>query len=633
MKTGLIHRAVSGLGLAAAALLFFASTAAAQTEVAINAIQGNGNLSALNGREVRTQGIVTAITRTGFFIQTPDDKVDSDTHTSEGIQVFTREAPPAAAVVGALVQVTGTVDEFRPRTETAALTVTQISVKDPGTGIRSISGGNALPKPVILSAADFESNKPDQLEKYEGMRVQVAAMSVVSPTGGRVDITRSSAESNGTFFGVLKGTARPFREPGLDILEYVMMDPKAQQQLRKDLPKLVLFDGNPERIRVESTAQIGAKPIDVASTQEIAGLAGVLHYSFRTYTILVDTDSKHKVTGRFAAAAIPILTPDQFSVAAMNIENFFDDEDDPSIKEDIVGKEAFELRLGKISAGIRADMLMPDVIGVAEAENLNVLKRLANRLNADAKASGKPDPKYDAFLIEGNDGRGIDNGFLVKTSRVKVIEVKQFGKADKYKHPVTGEEVFLNDRPPLLLSASIAGSKGAFEFTAIMNHMKSFSGYNDERQKSNVRMKKRLQAEYLAQLVQDRQKANPKERILVMGDLNMYQFNDGILDLVGTIIGKPAAKDAVFNSSPDLVDPDLIGLVDLIAARERYSYLFDGNAQVLDHIIVNQTFRPNVLGFGFVRINADQPEIMRNDGSRPERFSDHDPAIAYFSLN
>ena len=628
MKKGLILSAI------AAAIFGLNTVALSQTEYAISAVQGKGNQSPFAGRDVRVQGIVTAVTRTGFFVQTPDDKVDSDPMTSEGVYVFTREAPPEEASIGALVVVTGKVEEFRPRTEQNTLPLTEIVVGQGGGSVKAVSRDNPLPKPVAITAEDMRGNAIDQLEKFEGMRVSVAALTAVSGTGGRVNIKTSSAETNGTFFGVLKGTPRPFREPGLGIFDYVFLETKEQEQLKKTYPKIPIFDGNPERIRVESTAQMGTVAINVAALQEITELTGVLHYSYRTPTLFVDRDSKHKVGGGFAPAGIPNLSPDQFSVASMNIENFFDDVDDAGIDEDVVEKDAFAKRLQKISMAIRDRLLMPDVIGIAEAENLNALKKLAEKINADAKAAGKPDPQYDGFLIEGNDGRGIDNGFLVKTARVKVLEVKQFGKVDKYKHPTTGEQIFLNDRPPLMLRASVPNPRGGtLEFTVFANHLKSFNGYSDERQKDNVRLKKRLQSEFLAKLVQDRQKADAKERIIVMGDLNMYQFSDGITDLVGTIIGKPASSDAVMNSSPDVVDPDLINLVDLIAQKERYSYVFDGNAQVLDHIIINQAFRPNVVGFGYIRVNADLPEILRNDGNRPERSSDHDPAIAFFKLN
>ena len=70
-------------------------SAFAQSELPIATIQGKANLSEYASREVRATGVVTAITRTGFFIQTPDDKADNDPMTSEGVFVFTREEPRA----------------------------------------------------------------------------------------------------------------------------------------------------------------------------------------------------------------------------------------------------------------------------------------------------------------------------------------------------------------------------------------------------------------------------------------------------------------------------------------------------------------------------------------------------------
>jgi len=218
---------------------------------------------------------------------------------------------------------------------------------------------------------------------------------------------------------------------------------------------------------------------------------------------------------------------------------------------------------------------------------------------------------------------------------VKVIEVKQFGKEDKFKNPNKDEET-LNDRPPLLLRASIDDAKSGkpFEFTAIVNHLKSFLGVDDPKDGgARVRLKRKLQAEFLAKLVQERQTVNPKERIILLGDFNAYQFNDGIGDTIGTIKGTPASKEAVMNYSEDLVNPDMTNLVDLIRADQKYSYSFDGNAQVLDHIIVSDAMKKHIGGFGYARMNADFPEIYRNDDSRVERFSDHDAAIAYFTFD
>ncbi|MFL6466330.1 MAG: hypothetical protein ACJ72Z_00075, partial [Pyrinomonadaceae bacterium] len=175
-------------------LLLLTGCSDAQRDTAISEIQGNKNESALNGQTVRTTGVVTARYRTGFFIQTPDDKADADPNSSEGIFVFTgsRGEPPADAAVGTLVTVTGKVEEFRPRADANTLSVTEISM--PGAdGLRVISNGNALPKPYVLTPADFKPRLTDQLERLEGMRVAVPEMMVIGATGGRVDIKNASA--------------------------------------------------------------------------------------------------------------------------------------------------------------------------------------------------------------------------------------------------------------------------------------------------------------------------------------------------------------------------------------------------------------------------------------------------------
>ncbi len=623
-----------------AVLLFFASLVFAQKEISIAQVQGEGNASSSVDQSVRLTGVVTARTKTGFFIQTPDDKADANKNTSEGIFVFTRTEPTAEADIGNIVSVSGTVEEFRRESDTLALTITELSMRKDRDEIKVISKSNPLPRPIVLTTADFMSNSVESLEKYEGMRVQIDEMTASSPTGGRVDIKNFSSISDSTFFAVIKPVPRPFREPGRDVRE--LPNAADRDQFKKDFPKGVIFDSNPDVIRIDCDEQLTSpaqrpapKRCEAFAGADVKGVVGVLHYSYSKFTVLTDPDSQITISAAKKPIQLPVPTDRQFIVAGMNLENFFDDADDPEIKEDVATPEAFARRLNKISRAVREFMQSPDVIGVVEAESLAALKRLASKLNADTVAAGKPDPKYEAFLIDGNDGRGIDNGFLVKTSRVKVIEAKQFGKADKYKNPNTKEDNFVNDRPPLMLRASIDDTKAGqpFEFTVIVNHLKSFLGYNDPKQLDNVRMKKKLQAEFLARLIQSRQAAAPKERVIVLGDFNSFQFADGIMDQIGTITGKQAGKDEVLIATEDLVTPDMINLVGAIAAPQRYSYIFDGNAQVLDHILISETLRKHATGFGYARINADYPELLRNDGNRFERFSDHDPAVAMFTMD
>ena len=49
---------------------------------------------------------------------------------------------------------------------------------------------------------------------------------------------------------------------------------------------------------------------------------------------------------------------------------------------------------------------------------------------------------------------------------------------------------------------------------------------------------------------------------MLLGDFNAFQFNDGVMDIIGTIKGKPALKDEVLIASDDLLNPDMIDLVD-----------------------------------------------------------------------
>lgn len=604
----------------------------AQKERTIAEVQGEGHMSKFEGNAVRLKGIVTARTRLGFFLQTPDAEIDGNPNTSDAIMVYTRTEPTSEATIGNLVSVSGLVEEFRPKSAPKSLSITQLSMRKNEDSIKVLSSGNQLPKAVNLTDGDFALNDYGQLEKYEGMRVLVEALTVVAPTGGRYDLKNGISFSNGVFYAVLKGKPRPFREPGLAIQVFHSSDKDA---MRKSFPKLGIFDSNPEVLRIESSEQLGSRAIDVPNGSEIKNLSGVVHFAYDRYSILTDVDHKAAVSGFIKSDPLPALKDNQFSIAGMNLENFFDDEDDPAIKEDIVTRESFEGRMKKISLAVREYLRFPDVIGVTEAENLSGLKRLADKINTDAVAVNQPNPKYEAFLIDGNDGRGIDVGYLVKTARVTILKVEQLGKDEKFKNPVDKNEDILNDRPPLLIQVAIKmpDTDKAVEITLVNNHLKSFLGYNDPKDGGlRVQTKKKLQAEYLAKIVQARQKANPAENIALLGDFNFYQFNDGIMDVMGTLKGTPAGKESVLMPSEDLVDPDLINLVDLIQNEQRYSYTFDGNAQVLDHILVNQILRKRLIGFGYARLNADFPEIYRNDLNRVEKYSDHDVAIAYFQF-
>jgi predicted extracellular nuclease len=236
-------------------------------------------------------------------------------------------------------------------------------------------------------------------------------------------------------------------------------------------------------------------------------------------------------------------------------------------------------------------------------ENLTTLQTVAARVNADAVAAGLPDPGYTAYLVEGNDIGGIDVGLLVKTApvaggvpRVEVVSVVQEGLTTTYTNPNTGGQEILNDRPPLvgeLVHPLRDGS--ALPLTVIVNHLRSLNDIADETPQGTgtvggrVRAKRAAQAEFLGNLVQARLTPRPGERLLLVGDFNAFEFNDGLVDVIGTIKGAPAGAGSVVLASPDLVNPNLVDLLEAaVLPAQRYSYVFDGNAQVLDHLLASR---------------------------------------------
>jgi predicted extracellular nuclease len=452
-------------------------------------------------------------------------------------------------------------------------------------------------------------------------------MTVVAPTRGLVDEPSATAANGGTFFGVLAGVSRPFREPGR-----LIFDP-----LPAGAPCCVpVFDSNPERIRVPTFVLQGSTPIDAAAGASIANLSGILDYNSRTYSLLPDNAMTPSIVD--ATAAQPVSAPGagEATVASFNMERFYDTADDPAVADVALTPAGFERRLSKASLAVRNVLKTPDILAVVEMENLATLQTLAARINADAVAAGQPSPHYAAYLEEGNDPGGIDVGFLVKNDgRVKVLSVTQVGKAATFINPATGGSELLNDRPPLALRAVITepGSALSLPLTVIANHLRSL---NDAAAVNNtgvrVRAKRNAQAEYLAGLVQQIQTANPQERVVLAGDFNAFEFSDGLVDVMGAIKGTPAPADQVVQASQTVTSPPLTNLVESVPAAHRYSFSFDGSAQTLDHILVNGPALNSVLRMEFARSNADFPDALRNDAARPERLSDHDAAVAYFRL-
>ncbi|MFK3647184.1 lamin tail domain-containing protein [Lysobacter enzymogenes] len=596
---------------------------------AIHDIQGNGARSPLEGQTVTTEGVVTARKSNGFFIQTTDAEADADPMTSEGVYVFTSSAPTAAAAIGNRVRVSGTIVEFIPPQDPGQLPLTELSFAT----YRQV-GTAPLPVPVVLPVV--QPTAPlDALEPYEGMRVAIQSFKVTAPnTGNPVNETNATGSTRNFFFGVIGDVPRPFREAGIQPGD----NPPAGS-----IPPIPRWDGNPELMQVDSAAA-GAPKLEVSAGTTITGLVGPLDYGFRRYTLLIEPGAAVNVTaGPAPHPGVETVDPSAVSVAGYNLQRFFNAvRDSLNVKDEpVLTADAYARRKQKASLGIRDYLKTPDILGTVEVENLVTLQDLAAKINADAVAAGQPDPNYVAYLVEGNDPGGIDVGYLIKTAevlpgkpRVEVLAVTQIGKDTTWVQP-DGNSAKLNDRPPLALDAVVHYADGRdFPVNVVVVHQRSLGSAEDATDDgARVRLKRQRQAEFLATYLNDRQTQNPATRLIVLGDFNAFEFNDGLTDVMGTVIGEPSPDDAtaVPGDGADLVEPNLINLASLIHPMERYSYTFDGHAQSLDHTLVNEEMVVNTRSIRLThpRLNADYPETNRNDANSPSRLSDHDPMVTY----
>lgn len=597
----------------------------------IHQIQGNELLSPVRGQVVITEGIVTALKfNNGFFLQTADDEVDADPATSQGIFVFTGTAPPASATPGNRVRVTGTVTEFTPGSDLNQLPITQVVSPT----VVQLGTGNPLPAPAVLAATEANASAtPGTLERYEGMRVSVAEATVVEGSGGNITESSATSTTTGVFQVVVAGVARPFREPGIGVMD-VMPIPAG-----KTPP---LFDTNQERLMVRSRGQVGAAPLAVDVGTTITGLVGVLDYFGGTWAILPDATAPPAASGGMAPTGIPDQAIDEVTIGAFNLLRFFDEVNDANGAPTLTAA-ALDKRLTKTSLAICDYVKAPDILGVVEVENLRVLGLLADRINATCARA----PAYVPYLVQGNDPGGINVGFLVSSRatgtslpapRVDVLEVVQFGKTTPFTNP-DSSTALLNDRPPLMLRAIVRAANGAsYPVTVFTNHLRSLNGVDDTSPGSSgwptegdrVRNKRAQQAAFLASLVEARQQANPAEKIVLVGDFNAFEFNDGYTDVMGIVRGDQVPANEVITWLASPVTTPLVDGSELIAdASARYSYVFEGSAQTLDHVVLNEALMldPEVrsVRIEHPRINADFGVHHFGVAGTAVRVSDHDP--------
>jgi predicted extracellular nuclease len=576
----------------------------------IHAIQGAGASSPLVGQRVTSQdNVVTALAANGFFMQTPPAREDGDPRSSQGLFVFTSSAPTVA--VGDRVTVNGLVEESFGFTRLGASPV----VDRLGTA--------PLPPAVVLAPstdpampACFADPDPEiaNFECLEGMRVVV-------PDGVVVQANQRFGSDPLAEARVVVGTVRARREVGLTWPGFA--------GLPASIP---VWDGNPESFELDPD-RLGLPNEPLRGGLRFSA-TGVIGYEFNDYELW----PTELILGDRAKLPSPVrpARPGEIAIGTLNVRRLYDDVAGNNQQTSCTGQSTgygdaltsaeYDRRLTKTARYVLEVMAAPDILALQEVENLKVLDDLAARI-----ATLAPTVAYRGLLVDGNDPGGIDVGFLVREGRAVMpgARVTQLGKNLQ----LSFAGGCLHDRPPLLLEAVAATGKRPLAVLA--NHTRSLNNIGDCRNSGpDFVCRKRLeQAEDIAAIVANLQASQPGRALAVVGDLNAFPFSDGHVDVVGIIRGSARlqgdpAPDSQLAPLIDRVEPNLVDAVALLPEGERYSFVFSGSVQQLDHALLSRAAAARLSGVGFARGNADAPALDA-DGDAPVGVSDHDGLVVY----
>ena len=559
----------------------------------IHDIQGKQHRSPYENEYVaNVEGIVTRIVDNhNFYMQDP--KPDSNPLTSEGLLVYKRDH---GAQAGDLVKVNGQVKEwvlegYSEKLKTD-LPVTEINA----TGITVESSGNKLPTPVQINGlyrqptviidndglTKFEpfTDGIDYYESLEGMRVSIKDAKVIAPQDyGELYVVAGNLKTN-TSAG------------GLSINKY---------------------DYNPERIIVD---------IDDSSFVAKAGdsfkgtIEGVMSYGFSNFRILSDKEELPTFVEGKTKPETTNIKPDskKLTVAAYNIENF-------SVK-------AGDEKITKLAQSMITNLKNPDIIGLVEVQDNDGstdsgttdasqnYQALADKI----KELGGPQYAYtDIAPVNKEDGGApggnIRNGFLYNVERVQLV-VAPKGTATEAVGYEDGQltlnpgridpnnPAFEDSRKPLAAQFTFNGE----DVIVVANHFNSkggdhpLFGINQPAVLSSEAQRIEI-AKVVNQFVKDVQAKDKNANIILLGDFNDFEFSAPMQALKGN---------------------ELTNMIEKVPAKDRFTYTYQGNSQVLDHILVTNNLAKSTKA-DIVHINS---VFMEEHG----RVSDHDPVLIQTEL-
>ncbi|WP_118857540.1 Calx-beta domain-containing protein [Sphingomonas mesophila] len=533
-------------------------------------IQGEGHVSQYDGQPVITSGIVTAVGANGFYLQ--DATGDGNAGTSDALFVFTRTAPTVA--VGDKLTVQGRVSEFGND-----LPLTELDVTGSGALVTLVSTGNALPAAVLVGTGGL--TPPTEAIDSDGLTVFNPAVDGAdfweSLEGMRVQLDRPQVVAESSAFGETYVVAsRGEGATGMNANGGITISPG---------------DFNPEMIQIDDTLIQGRGYTAGHSVgDQLPTLIGVINYSFAHYELLMTEVPTGTVNVTLQPETAVFAGDANFmTFATLNVENL-----DPS-----------DNKYDDIAIDIVTHLRSPDVIAIQEMQDNNGAVD-DSVVSAEQNAQNLIDAIFDLSGIlyayadiapaddssGGEPGGNIRNGYLYRVDRVELVE----GSLTTIPDPS-----FDGARAPLVATWSFQGT----EVTTVNVHFTSRLGSEslwgaDQPPENGGDSRREAQGDAVGDWINDQLATDPAFNAVVLGDFNAFYFEDSLTQMTG-----------------------LVNLqATLLPEAERYSYVFEGNAQLLDNIYVTEGLLDGAAVDG-VHINA-------YFGSAAT--SDHDPQVARLLL-
>jgi predicted extracellular nuclease len=269
-----------------------------------------------------------------------------------------------------------------------------------------------------------------------------------------------------------------------------------------------------------------------------------------------------------------------FEILFYNTENFFDTLDNPNtLDEDFTPNgrfeytgERFETKAQHLAKVINSsvDDGMPELIGLCEVENEEVIKSLIDNLHNKES--------YNFCLSNSNDLRGINNALIVH-NRFSLLKLEN-------------HHIELEDERPTrpVLAVYLRDQLTKEHFWILINHWPSRYGGAEasdwKRLKASAVVKKAI-SEY--------QTEYPNAHIIVMGDFNDYPTNQSVMDLVNC---EEKQLGCLVNTHSH------------IEGTGQGSYFYAGQWNMLDQILIGQSLTKPASQF-YVPKNSGQ--IVKHD--------------------